>query len=139
MSTPTLVEAFYESIWNRGDLAAVSNLLALDFSFRGSLGNELHGRDEFTGYVRSVRRALADYHCEIICCVVEGDQAFAKMLFSGRHIGEFRGYKPTQKIVQWQGAALFTFRDSAIVELWVLGDLAGLDALLKAHEANCRE
>jgi hypothetical protein len=68
---------------------------------------------------------------EILCCVAEGNQAFAKMCFSGRHVAAFRGYEPTGKHLQWLGAALFRFEDSVIAELWVLGDLAGLDALLK--------
>ncbi len=135
MSTPNLVEAFYQRIWNTGDLAAASYLLTADFSFRGSLGAELRGQASFTEYVRSVRTALADYRCEILECVAEGDQAFAKMRFSGRHVGLFRGYQPTGKPVYWQGAALFRFEGQAISQLWVLGDLAGLDAVLKANQA----
>lgn len=133
MSTPSLVEAFYSRIWNQGDLAATSDLLAKDFRFRGSLGVELRGFDAFGNYVRSVRGPLADYHCEILDCVSEGNRAFAKMRFSGIHVAPFRGYQPTQKPVQWFGAALFVFDGERIADLWVLGDLVGLDALLQAN------
>ena len=136
MSTPRLVEEFYQRIWNEGHLDAAWQLLAADFSFRGSLGNEMRGREEFMNYVRSVRGALAGYQCEVLSCVSEGNQAFAKMRFSGRHIAPFRGYEPTGKPVEWIGAALFRFADDAIADLWVLGDLAGLDALLKAQAAE---
>ena len=136
MSTPRLVEDFYERIWNNGNLDAAAELLTPEFSFRGSLGKEMRGREEFKTYVHSVREALADYRCEILSCVVEGDQAFAKMRFSGRHIAPFRGYEPTDKIVHWLGAALFRFENSVIAELWVLGDLAGLDALLQAQATH---
>ena len=136
MSTPRLVEDFYERIWNKGNLDAAAELLTPEFSFRGSLGKEMRGREEFKTYVHSVREALADYRCEILSCVVEGDQAFAKMRFSGRHIAPFRGYEPTDKIVHWLGAALFRFENSVIAELWVLGDLAGLDALLQAQATD---
>lgn len=136
MSTPNLVEAFYQRIWNAGDLGAASDLLTGDFSFRGSLGAELWGRDAFSGYVRSVREALAEYRCDILECVSEGDQAFAQMLFSGRHVGPFFGYQPTGKSVHWHGAALFRFEGQAISRLWVLGDLAGLEAVLKANQAT---
>ena len=135
MSTPNLVEAFYQRIWNAGDLAAASDLLTTDFSFRGSLGAELQGQDAFTGYVRSIRAALAEYRCEILECVTEGDQAFAQMRFSGRHVGVFLAYPPTGKSVHWYGAALFRFEGQAISQLWVLGDLAGLEAVLKANHA----
>jgi len=133
MSTPTLVETFYSRIWNDGDLAVASELLAERFSFRGSLGSEVRGRDAFTEYVGSVRGALADFHCEILDCVTEGDKAFAKMRFSGVHVAPFRGYKPTGKSVHWFGAALFIFDRKVIAELWVLGDLVGLDAVLKSN------
>jgi predicted ester cyclase len=52
------------------------------------------------------------------------------MRFSGRHVALFRGYQPTGEVVHWLGAALFRFEGEKIAELWVLGDLKGLDGLL---------
>ena len=136
MSTPKPVENFYQHIWNDGNLDAAAELLTPQFSFRSSLGNDMRGREAFKNYVRTVRAALADYHCEILSCVTEGEQAFAKMRFSGCHVAEFRGYEPTGKHVQWLGAALFRFEDSMIAGLWVLGDLDGLDTLLRTQAAE---
>ena len=130
MSTPALVRAFYERIWNAGDLSAGAELLDASLAFRGSLGAELSGREAFLDYVRSVRSALSDYRCDIEECVAEGDAAFARMRFTGRHTAPFRGFGPTGQEVTWAGAALFRFRDGVISQVWVLGDLAGLDALL---------
>jgi predicted ester cyclase len=136
MSTPNLVQAFYDRIWNAGELTAADELLARDFSFRGSLGEEMRGRDAFRNYVRSIRLALDGYRCEILDCVSEGDRAFAKMRFSGMHVGPFRRFAPTGKRVSWDGAALFRFLDDRVTELWVLGDLAGLDALLEQNRST---
>ena len=133
MSIHPLVEAFYSRIWNAGD-EHVENLLTGDFAFRGSLGTEAHGRAEFLDYVRSIRRSLADYRCEILQCVTELPLAFARMRFSGVHVSPFRGFAPTGKRVQWEGAALFTFRQDVICELWVLGDTAGLDEVLRENQ-----
>ncbi|MBY0504657.1 MAG: ester cyclase [Bryobacteraceae bacterium] len=133
MSTPSLVEAFYADIWNAGDMTAVPRLLTEQFSFRGSLGAQLRGRDAFQEYVESVRAPLGDYRCEVLACVAEGDQAFAKMRFSGIHRAPFRGYAATGKPVHWLGAALFRFENNTIAELWVLGDLVGLDTILKMN------
>jgi steroid delta-isomerase-like uncharacterized protein len=130
LSTPNLVEAFYRRIWNDGDLAAALDLLSEGFLFRGSLGSEMRGRDAFLEYVRTVRGALGEYHYEVLECVTEGSHAFAKMRFSGRHVALFRGYQPTGEVVHWLGAALFRFEGEKIAELWVLGDLKGLDGLL---------
>ena len=133
MSTPMLVSSFYDRIWNAGDEGAAPTLLANDFTFRGSLGTVTQGHQAFLTYVRSVRGSLADYHCEILACVTEGQQAFARMRFSGIHAASFRGYPPTGKPVTWQGAALFSFHGGLITDLWVLGDLAGLEDLLRTN------
>lgn len=133
MLVPSYVESFYARIWNLGDLDAVAELLTEDFSFRGSLGAEMRGRAAFCDYVRSVRGPLRSYNCEILECVMERDQAFAKMRFSGLHTGVFRGHAPTGKPVQWLGAALFRARQTRIADLWVLGDLHSLDATLEKN------
>ena len=130
MSTPRLVAEFYARIWNARELGAVDELLTPDFEFRGSLGDELRGREAFAGYARALLGALDDYRCDIELCVAEGERAFAKMLFSGRHTSVLRGRPPTGRRVAWSGAALFTLRGERIAGLWVLGDLAALDAAL---------
>src|ERR1043166_4079696 len=114
MSVPKLVGAFYERIWNEGSERAIYELLTEDFSFRGSLGTELRGYEAFKQYVHSIRASLANYRCEILACVTEGDEAFAKMRFSGIHVDSFRGYAPTNKPVHWLGAAKFRFADEEI-------------------------
>ena len=134
-TTVGLVQAFYERIWNSGDTGATVQLLGQDFIFRGSLGAEMRGRDAFCGYVRSVRSALESYRCDILDCVTEGEKAFAKMRFSGIHVGPFRGFEPTRKSVQWLGAALFRVEGTLIMELWVLGDLVSLEANLRENAA----
>jgi predicted ester cyclase len=134
VSTPSLIKAFYERIWNAGDLAAVPELLAESFVFRGSLGNEMCGRQAFKDYVCSVRGSLTNYSCEVLDCVTEGNRAFAKMRFTGLHTGEFQGHQPTGKPVHWLGAAFFCVERGVITELWVLGDLAGLDHVLKNNQ-----
>jgi predicted ester cyclase len=136
MSVPRLVEAFYERIWNQGDERSISELLTKDFSFRGSLGVELLGREAFKQYVQSIRTSLSNYRCEILACVTEGDQAFVKMRFSGIHVASFRGYAATGMRVEWLGAALFRLLDEAIAEVWVLGDLAGLEKALKENQES---
>lgn len=109
MSVPLLVQRFYDEVWNAGDVGAVADLLAPDFVFRGSLGVEVCGHAPFITYVRDVREALADYRCEILTCVAEGDRAFKQMRFSGRHVGSLRGHERTGRHVDWLGAALFCF------------------------------
>jgi steroid delta-isomerase-like uncharacterized protein len=134
--TQEFVQDFYDRIWNAGDFGAVSILLAPEFAFRGSLGQEMRGRDAFWQYAIAVRSALEGYRCDILDCVTEGEKVFAKMRFSGVHVAPFRGYAPTGKYVQWLGAALFRMHRQQIAELWVLGDIVSLEASLKTNAAT---
>ena len=129
MSTPKLVEDFYERIWNDGDLAAAAELLTPGFSFRGSLGNEMQDWERITSVVfvrlspiitakffpasqrqtrllpRCVSQAVTRRHFEVM----------------SRRGNSFNGW----------GQRCSSSR--RIAGLWVLGDLAGLDSLLKAQ------
>ena len=137
MNAKDLIASFYADIWNRGDLTFIPLLLRHDFTFRGSLGSETRGHADFAKYVNTVRAALSGYRCDILDLVGEGAQAFARMRFSGVHSGPFLGYGPSGKRVEWMGAALFTMSDGGqIADLWVLGDVHGLLAQLRANAAG---
>ena len=98
---------------------------------RLSLGVDRHGHEGLAEYVREVTGALSDYRCEIETLVAEGERAFAKMRFTGRHTGPFLGFAATGAEIAWAGAALFDTADGRIRSLWVLGDLAGLTVQLE--------
>lgn len=125
------VQSFYADIWNRHDKSKIPDLLHEDFTFRGSLGQTRSGHDGFASYVDFVHAALGDYRCDILDLVVENQQVFARLRFHGIHRGYFFGYAPTGQMVEWAGAALFTFRDEKIADLWVLGNVHGLLQLLE--------
>ena len=127
------VRLFYDAVWNRGETARIAEICYEDFTFRGSLGPVLTGHDAFAGYVDRVRAALGDYRCAIEDMVEEESRVVARMTFSGVHRGEFLGFAPTGKRVSWAGSAHFTFSDDLVADLWVLGDVHGLLALLEAN------
>ncbi len=102
-----LVESSYEDLWNRQDPSRLHDILTPSFSFRGSLGVEKTGPEEFWDYVRYVVEPLGDYRCDIEVVVSGGQRALAKMWFSGIHRGELLGFQPTGKRVGWAGAVLF--------------------------------
>ena len=125
------VESFYADIWNRYDKASIPKLLRPDIIFRGSLGHPKTGHDGFASYLDFIHTALDQFRCDIIDLVIEDPKAFARMRFSGVHRGELFGYAATGKPVEWAGAALFTFSEDLIAELWVLGDIYGLLEILR--------
>jgi len=125
---------FYERIWNQNDRSAIAEILNPDFTFRGSLGLAKSGHQGFIEYVEMIHDALGNYQCIIEELVTEPSKVFAKMTFKGIHQGTFMGYAATGKEVRWSGAALFTFENGKISDLWVLGDIKALEHQLHENE-----
>ena len=69
-----------------------------------------------------VARALAE----------DGDQAAARLRYSGTHTGPLLGYPATGRAFTYAGAAFFTAADGLLASAWVLGDLVDLRRQLAA-------
>ena len=134
MAVGDLVHVFYDKFWNEIDLAIADEILHNDVTFRGSLGVGLIGRKAVCEYVLKVTGALSGYRCDIESLLVEENRAVAKVVFSGLHTGEFLGYAPTGRHVQWVGAAFFSEDDNKLRDIWVLGDLETLRSQLSLTE-----
>jgi len=128
------VERFYEIIWNKYDKSAIPDILHEYFKFQGSLGLKKQGHNGFSEYLDMIHAALGNYRCEILEIVAEPSKVFAKMRFSGIHKDKFMGFHPSNRMVSWNGAALFYFREDKISEVWVLGDLKSLESQLAGHQ-----
>jgi predicted ester cyclase len=111
----------------------IPELLHENIAFRGSLGLMQHGHAGFAGYLDFVRQALGDYRCKIVDMVAEGDKVYARMAYSGVHLGDLFGYAATNAKLKWDGVAIFTFADGKIVDLWVLGDVHNVIRQLARH------
>lgn len=125
------VRRFYELIWNKCDKEVMPSILHEDFTFRGSLGQEKIGHAGFGEYVGMVHKALGDYRCIIDDLVEEGQKVCARMTFTGIHRDDFMGFAPTGNRVSWAGCAIFSFAGERITDVWVLGDLKGLENQLR--------
>jgi len=124
------VRKFYSEIWDARKFEEIPNVLHDNFVFRGSLGQEKHGHDGFKDYVIYVHSGLSNYKCIIEELVIQPEQVFARMNFTGLHSSEFMDFPATNKQVSWSGAALFTFLGEKVSSLWVLGDLKSLEQQL---------
>ena len=122
-------------VWNRGDLELIPKVCSRGLRFNGSAGMDRVGHDGFARMVQTIRASLEDYHCEIHSMVVEGNKAFCRMRFTGRHVGQLLGYEATGKHVSWMGASEFTVVDGLIVKVWELGDMASLEHQLRQAKA----
>lgn len=121
-----LVGRFYEDMWNRFDKSVFAEILHPGIRFRGSLGQEKTGFDEFGDYVDFIEAFAPDFHNEVILTITENDRTFARLSYTGTHRGEVFGIPPTGRHFEYAGAAVFSFADGLIHEVWVLGDIYGL-------------
>jgi predicted ester cyclase len=125
-----LVRRFYNDVWDRWDDEAVDQLLAEDFIFRGSLGDEERGRDGFRAYRDKLRAVFPNFRNEIVYLVAEGERAAVRLRCSGRHEGELFAIPPTGRSVTYEATAFLRSRANQLCEVWALGDLVGLRAEL---------
>ncbi len=125
-----VVRSFYKDMWDHADKSLIPKIFHEDFTFRGSLGPELVGHDQFAGYVDWVTSALGHYTTDILAMIEEGNRVSGKMRFHGHHRQELFGVAPTGRHVWWIGMPIFTFDGSKVRDLYVLGDIYGLIAKL---------
>jgi steroid delta-isomerase-like uncharacterized protein len=129
MSRPrnlTLIDRFYDDMWNRFDISVFPEILQPDITFRGSLGQSAIGFDQLAGYVQFIRAFAPDFHNEVVLTITEGNMTFARISCRGTHRGEVFGVPATGRRFEYSGAAVFTVRDELISDVWVLGDIYGL-------------
>jgi len=128
-----LVRRFFDEMWNPWNFTKADELLAPGIVFRGTLGNELKGRDAFRGYMRKVQAAFPDFHNAIEEISAEDDRVIARTRYRGTHRGEIFGVAPTGKTIAYSGAAFFRIEDGKIAHGWVLGDTVSLLRQLGAN------
>lgn len=121
-----LIDRFYNDMWNRFDKSVFGDILDPKIRFRGSLGQTKVGFDEFGEYVDYIQAFASDFHNEVLSTITERNRTFARLSYTGTHQGEVFGLAPTGKRFEYSGAAVFTFSNGLISNVWVLGDVYGL-------------
>jgi SnoaL-like polyketide cyclase len=91
----TVIRRFYEELWNEWQLDLIEELPSPTIGFRGSLGSTCNGRDEFTGYVETVRAAFPDWHNRIDEILAVDDRVVTRMTWTGTHRGRLGEVGPT--------------------------------------------
>lgn len=117
-----LVRRFYGELWNRWQLDLADEIVSGDLRFRGSLGAECEGRDEFKRYVETVRAAFPDWHNRIDEILASGDRVVTRMTWSGTQRGALGDIPPIGRHVEYAGAAFFQLKANLIEKAWVVGD-----------------
>lgn len=122
----SLIRRYYSELWNTWSLAALEELISPAIVFRGSIGTTVNGIEEFKQYVDKIRAAFPDFHNHVEELIGEGDKVVARLTYTGTHRGELFGFSGRGKKINYQGIAIFQFREGKIISGYVLGDTESL-------------
>jgi steroid delta-isomerase-like uncharacterized protein len=119
-----------EEMWNRGDDAAVEELIAPDMVEHGAFGAGTGGRDDARATVARFRAAFPDLVLEPEDLIAEGDRVVLHWTGRGTHGGEFMGVPPSGAAVTARGLDIYRLAGGRVVEHWGYPDVPGLMAQL---------
>ena len=121
-----IVQRFGEEVWNKGNLAAVDELVTLDFAGHGPGRRVTRGPEELKKVVARMRAAFPDIRFTVEDEIAEGDRVVTRWTGQGTHQGEWRGIAATGKQVSFSGIAIRRIAGGRIAERWVNADYSAL-------------
>jgi steroid delta-isomerase-like uncharacterized protein len=131
-----IIHDIYARIFSKGDFDYADEVFAADFTehFPDTIpGQPTHGPQAVKWYVRELREAFPDIEVTVQSVIVEGDQAAARVTFTGTHNGFLLYVPATGRPVDVEGIDMARFAGGKIAEHWggwnMLHLLNELDAL----------
>jgi steroid delta-isomerase-like uncharacterized protein len=97
--------------WLRRDFAALDKLFAHNYTVNGML----IGPEGVKQAVEFFHSALADLSLELNEIVAEDNKVVARWTVRGRHVGEFMGVTPTDKLLELKGINIYHIFEGKIV------------------------
>lgn len=115
----TVIERYFEEVWNQGRLDVLDELLAADYvNHSSSLPDSPPGADGVKPIVAAMRRAFPDLRYTIEQMVIGDDAVAVRVTLTGTHDGDFFGIPATGKRFEVTQTTIERFRDGKIVAHW---------------------
>ena len=124
-SNKALVRRFVEEFWNKGNTAAVDELMASDAEIHMPTG-EVVDPDGLKGFADTWRESFPDWHSTFEELVAEGDRVAERWTGRGTHLGELQGIPPTGKRIEAPGSVFYRIVGGRILEFRGQLDMLGL-------------
>jgi predicted ester cyclase len=121
ISKTTILERWFEEVWNQGQEAMIDEMLAPAVRGHGLTtpdGDAVEDISAFKSFYRGFRSAFSDIRVDVQETVTEGDKTVARCLVRAVNTGAFRGRPPTGKRVEFTGICLVHIREGRIAESW---------------------
>jgi steroid delta-isomerase-like uncharacterized protein len=118
-----LVTRAVEEVWNRGNYAALDQLVTDDIVIHSSkAGEDIHGPEGITQFYSALRAAFPDIHFTIDDQIASKDKVVTRWTARGTHKGEFQGIPATNKPVKMTGIDIDRLVNGKVVECWPIVD-----------------
>ncbi|MGB3714812.1 MAG: ester cyclase [Candidatus Promineifilaceae bacterium] len=121
-----LIQRLFEEAFNRGNLAAVDDVLSSDHFAHNAFGGTPHGPAGLKWLIATLRTAFPDLHCTVDDQISDGEKFAAHWTMRGTHHGLFMGSQPSGKRVTVPGIIFGRLIDGRLAEDWTLIDQLGL-------------
>jgi steroid delta-isomerase-like uncharacterized protein len=121
MSPRDLSVAWFQRIWNDGDVNAVDELAAPSARFHGlpnSNERSISGPAAFKAYASAFRRAFPDIRVRIERSVCEGNMIALHCAVTGTNTGPGLGPVATDRAVSFEGMVMARIEDGKLQEGW---------------------
>jgi predicted ester cyclase len=132
-----LARRLIEELWEKGNVAAVDELIAPNIVFHYDYPADVPvpaelqlSLEELKQFHSQWHTTFPDLHCTVELQVAEGDLVVTRWTARGTHKGEywglaFKGIPPTGKQVTWTTTEIVRLVDSKMVEYWYNDDFLG--------------
>jgi len=130
MPTPeSMLRAWFDEVWNRGDESAIDRLLHADGVIHGLPtpdGQPIRGTHHFKPFYRAFRTAFPDISIELLNVVTQGDLAVARCRVTGTQHGALPDCHATGLPVTFEGFAMCQMDDDRVSAAWNCFDFLGM-------------
>ncbi|MCX6052787.1 MAG: ester cyclase [Campylobacterales bacterium] len=132
MITNKQLVAKYYDMWNLHDFSKAETIFSDTLRFRGSLGIETVGIEDFKKYANTILTAFPNLYHATEIVIGENAQVAVYVSYTGTHKGKLFEYEPTENRINYSGASFFTIRNEKITDIKVLGDRYALYNQIKS-------
>lgn len=118
---------FLEDLFNAGKFDDISTIVTPEFIMHWPLlPRPIRGIEGLKHFAETIRAGFPDLHYRIEHEMGDQGMAALRWWMKGTHQGEFMGFAPTQKVVEYQGVSIFQLEGGLIKEVWVNENALGL-------------
>src|SRR5512133_1722117 len=113
----SFMRRIYET-FSTGDLRTLDQFMATDVIDHNPNPSQAPGLQGVQDYFQAVRGAFNNFRITVEDQVAEGDKVVSRVVYSGKHTGEFFGIAPTGKEITATGMDMSRIENGKIVERW---------------------